>query len=67
MKFYAKKVEELGKNLGEIERVVGGKTETLRSVEDVLRGKVLAHSSNNSRDREEVRRRGKGKRVKRAE
>ena len=42
VKFYAKKVEELGKNLGEIEKVVGGKTETLRSVEDVLRGKVLA-------------------------
>ncbi len=40
--FYEKKVEELGRNLVEIERVVGGKTETLRGVEDVLRQKVLA-------------------------
>ena len=42
VKFYEVKVEELGRNLGEIERVVGGKTETLRGVEDVLRQKVLA-------------------------
>ena len=40
--FYERKVEELGRNLAEIERVVGGKTETLRGVEDVLRQKVLA-------------------------
>ena len=42
VKFYERKVEDLVRNLGEIEKVVGGKTETLRAVEDVLRQKVLA-------------------------
>jgi prefoldin alpha subunit len=42
VKFYEGKVEELGKNLSDIEGVVGGKSQTLKGVEDVLRQKVLA-------------------------
>lgn len=41
-KFYEAKIKELEGNLGEIEKAVGGKNESLRVVEDVLRGKVLA-------------------------
>ncbi|MBA7495093.1 hypothetical protein ES702_05672 [subsurface metagenome] len=41
-KFYEGKVDDLRRNLGEIERVVGIKNSDLRVVEDVLRGRVLA-------------------------
>ena len=40
-KFYTAKVEDLAKNLAEIEKVVGGKGENLRVVEDVLRRKMV--------------------------
>jgi len=40
-KFYTGKVEDLTKNLSEIEKVVGGKGENLRVVEDVLRRKMV--------------------------
>ncbi|KIW82257.1 hypothetical protein Z517_05284 [Fonsecaea pedrosoi CBS 271.37] len=40
-KFYQGKVEELTKNLQDIEKVVGGKTESLRVVEDALRRKMV--------------------------
>lgn len=42
IKFYNGKVEDLSKNLAEIEKAVGSKNESLRVVEDVLRQKVLA-------------------------
>lgn len=41
-RFYEGKVAELHQNLGEIEKVVGGKEGNLRLVEEVLRGKVMA-------------------------
>lgn len=41
-KFYKGKVDELTKNLADIEKAVAGKNENLRVVEDVLREKVLA-------------------------
>jgi prefoldin alpha subunit len=40
-KFYDKKIEDLTKNLSQIEDVVRQKTDTLRSVEDVMRRKVV--------------------------
>ncbi|OAP57380.1 hypothetical protein AYL99_08118 [Fonsecaea erecta] len=40
-KFYQGKVEELAKNLQDIEKVVGGKTESLRIIEDALRRKMV--------------------------
>ena len=40
-KFYDGKIEDLGKNLGQIEDVVRQKTDTLRGVEDVMRRKVV--------------------------
>ncbi|EXJ74979.1 uncharacterized protein A1O5_01675 [Cladophialophora psammophila CBS 110553] len=40
-KFYQGKVEELTKNLQDIEKVVGGKTESLKVVEDALRRKMV--------------------------
>lgn len=45
IKFYSGKVEDLNKNLGDIEKAVGSKNGDLRMVEDVLRGKVLAEQS----------------------
>ncbi|EXJ84786.1 prefoldin, alpha subunit [Capronia epimyces CBS 606.96] len=42
IKFYTGKVDELAKNLLEIEKAVGGKNDNLRIVEDVLRQKMLA-------------------------
>jgi len=41
-KFYEQKVKELDGNLGDIEKVVQQKSGDLRSVEDVLRMRVLA-------------------------
>ncbi|KAJ9613025.1 subunit of tubulin prefoldin [Cladophialophora chaetospira] len=40
-KFYTGKIDDLTKNLGDIEKVVGGKSENLRIVEDVLRRKMV--------------------------
>ncbi|KAL9623111.1 MAG: hypothetical protein Q9160_002625 [Pyrenula sp. 1 TL-2023] len=40
-KFYNGKVSELGKNLEELEKVVTGKSESLRVIEDALRQKVI--------------------------
>ena len=40
-KFYAGKVEELGKNMKDLENIVNGKGQNLRMVEEVLRQKVL--------------------------
>jgi len=44
-KFYDRKVEELGANLKDLERIVQGKSSNLRIVEDVLREKILNNSS----------------------
>ncbi|KAK5939220.1 subunit of tubulin prefoldin [Knufia obscura] len=42
IKFYNGKVDDLTRNLGDIERAVGTKNGDLRMVEEVLRGKVLS-------------------------
>lgn len=42
IKFYRKKVEDLSKNLNDLEKIIQGKSDNLRVVEDVLRQKVLA-------------------------
>lgn len=39
--FYNAKVEELGKNIKELENVVNGKANNLRMIEEVLRQKML--------------------------
>ncbi|KIW64054.1 prefoldin, alpha subunit [Phialophora macrospora] len=41
VKFYERKVDELAKNLVDIEKVVAGKSENLRIIEDVLRRKMV--------------------------
>lgn len=41
VKFYTGKVEELNKNLAEIEKAVVQKSDSLRLVEEVLRAKVV--------------------------
>lgn len=41
-KFYETKIEELGKNMKDLESIVNGKANNLRVVEEVLRQKVLA-------------------------
>lgn len=43
-KFYKAKIEELGKNIKDLESIVNGKTNNLRVVEEVLRQKMLAGS-----------------------
>ncbi|KAK5199555.1 subunit of tubulin prefoldin [Exophiala xenobiotica] len=45
IKFYKGKVDDLTKNLVEIEKAVGGKNENLRLIEDVLRQKTLAEQT----------------------
>jgi prefoldin alpha subunit len=40
--FYEAKIEELGKNIKDLENIVNGKANNLRVVEEVLRQKVLA-------------------------
>lgn len=40
--FYNGKIEELGKNIKDLENIVNGKANNLRVVEEVLRQKVLA-------------------------
>ena len=42
LKFYNAKIEELGKNVKDLENIVNGKANNLRVVEEVLRQKVLA-------------------------
>jgi prefoldin alpha subunit len=44
-KFYSGKIEEVGKNIKELENVVNGKANNLRVVEEVLRQKMLAQQS----------------------
>jgi prefoldin alpha subunit len=41
VKFYERKIDELTKNLADIEKVVTGKSENLRIIEDVLRRKMV--------------------------
>lgn len=41
-KFYNGKIEELGKNIKDLENIVNGKANNLRLVEEVLRQKMLA-------------------------
>ena len=41
-KFYEGKIEELGKNIKDLENIVNSKANNLRVVEEVLRQKVLA-------------------------
>ncbi|MCJ1458758.1 subunit of tubulin prefoldin [Mycoblastus sanguinarius] len=43
--FYSRKVEELGRNLLDLERIVQGKQGNLSVVEDVLRQKVISESN----------------------
>ena len=40
-KFYNTKVDELGKNIKDLENIVNGKANNLRMVEEALRQKVL--------------------------
>lgn len=40
-KFYNGKIEELGKNIKDLENIVNGKANNLRMVEEVLRQKML--------------------------
>ena len=40
--FYNAKIEELGKNIKDLENIANGKASNLRMVEEVLRQKVLA-------------------------
>ncbi|KAI6817600.1 hypothetical protein KC367_g2663 [Hortaea werneckii] len=42
-KFYNAKIDELGKNIKELENIVNGKANNLRVIEEVLRQKVLAN------------------------
>ncbi|KAK5115988.1 hypothetical protein LTR62_000444 [Meristemomyces frigidus] len=42
LKFYSAKIEELGKNIKDLENIVNGKANNLRVVEEVLRQKVMA-------------------------
>ena len=39
--FYNNKIEELGKNIKDLENIVNGKANNLRMVEEVLRQKML--------------------------
>jgi prefoldin alpha subunit len=51
-RFYEAKVAELHQNLGEIEKVVGGKEGNLRLVEEVLRGKVMTEQQQQGGEQE---------------
>lgn len=44
--FYEGKVEELGKNIKDLENIVNGKANNLRMVEEVLRQKMLSEQQN---------------------
>ena len=41
-KFYTGKVDELGKNIKDLENIVNGKANNLRMVEEVLRQKMIS-------------------------
>ena len=41
-KFYNAKVDELGRNIKDLENIVNGKAQNLRMVEEVLRQKMIA-------------------------
>ncbi|TPX17412.1 uncharacterized protein E0L32_003055 [Thyridium curvatum] len=43
--FYEEKIKELGGNVSDLEKIVQGKTQNLRVVEEVLRQKVLAENA----------------------
>jgi prefoldin alpha subunit len=43
IKFYHGKVDDLGKNLGELEKVIGSKSDNVRIVEDGKFGNSLSH------------------------
>lgn len=49
-KFYSSKVDELGKNLKDLETIVQGKQGNLNVVEDVLRQKMISESTSSSQD-----------------
>ncbi|MCJ1395186.1 subunit of tubulin prefoldin [Xylographa bjoerkii] len=44
LRFYGSKIEDLGKNLKDLESIVQSKSNNLRVVEDVLRQKVITSS-----------------------
>ncbi|KAL8953066.1 MAG: hypothetical protein Q9222_001059 [Ikaeria aurantiellina] len=48
--FYTSKVEELGKNLKDLESIVQGKQGNLTVVEDVLRQKMMSEPSSSTQD-----------------
>ncbi|KAL8962181.1 MAG: hypothetical protein Q9193_001381 [Seirophora villosa] len=48
--FYTSKVDELGKNLKDLEKIVQGKQGSLNVVEDVLRQKMINESTTSSHD-----------------
>ncbi|KAL9061771.1 MAG: hypothetical protein Q9206_000341 [Seirophora lacunosa] len=48
--FYTSKVDELGKNLKDLEKIVHGKQGSLNVVEDVLRQKMINESTTSSHD-----------------
>lgn len=52
-KFYEGKVADLGKNLADIEKVVGVKSGDLRVIEDVLRQKVLAEQQGQTQSQQQ--------------
>lgn len=43
--FYRRKVDDLTKNLSDLEKIVGGKQQNLAVVEDILRQKVVMEQS----------------------
>ena len=47
-KFYEGKIKDLDKNLAEVEKAVGGKSESLRTIEEVLRQKVVTEQAEQS-------------------
>ncbi|KEF54091.1 uncharacterized protein A1O9_09886 [Exophiala aquamarina CBS 119918] len=49
VKFYSDKINDLSRNLGDIEKVVAGKNDNLKAVEDVLRQKMLTEGSGGPR------------------
>ena len=50
VKFYEDKVEEVGKNVKDLETIVNQKAQSLRMVEEVLRQKMLAQHQNERAD-----------------
>ncbi|KAL8876210.1 MAG: hypothetical protein Q9198_005553, partial [Flavoplaca austrocitrina] len=48
--FYTAKVEELGKNLKDLETIVQGKQGNLTVVEDVLRQRMISESTRSSEE-----------------